>query len=82
MISKQTVYLNADRTKAVEEGAPDARFLLVREGHEISEAEVEKYGATSLLKGSKSEALAQNESPAPQNRESAMPKLRKRSKGK
>lgn len=50
MISSQTVFLNADRTKAVKEGDKDAKFLLVKEGVEISEAEAAKYeGAAALI---------------------------------
>lgn len=50
MIAKQSVYLNTDRSKAVAEGDKDARWLLVREGHEISEGEADKYdGAASLI---------------------------------
>lgn len=53
MKASQSVYLNFDRTKAVPEGHADARFLLVREDHEIDDAEVEKYDGASSLVGSK-----------------------------
>lgn len=50
MIAKQTVYLTEDRKNAVPEGDKDARFLLVRAGHEVNEAELEKYeGAQDLV---------------------------------
>lgn len=50
MISSQTVYLNSDRTKAVKEGDKDAKFLLVREGGEISDEQAAKYeGAAALI---------------------------------
>lgn len=50
MISKQNVYLNGDRSRAVSEGDKDAKFLLVREGHSIEEGEAEKYdGALDLI---------------------------------
>lgn len=47
MIAKETLFLNADKSKAVPQGDKDARFLLVREGQEISEADAEKYGVKS-----------------------------------
>lgn len=47
MISKQSIYLDADRKKAVAEGDKDGKFLLVRAGHEVNE--LEKYeGAEEL----------------------------------
>lgn len=49
MIAKQTVYLTGDRSKVVPEGDKDARFLLVREGHEINEALVEQHDALDLV---------------------------------
>lgn len=93
MISKQTVFLNADRTNAVKEGDPKARFLLVRQGHEIAESIVEKYSGAAALVGSGKDApqsefaeshpLAQagDGSPTPSNREGDL-KLKKRSRGK
>ena len=38
-VSKQTLYLNADKTKLVPEGDPDAAFLFVREGSAVNESE-------------------------------------------
>lgn len=52
MIAKQTVYLDATKTKAVPEGHADARFLLVREGAEIDEKEFEQYEGADKLIGS------------------------------
>lgn len=50
MIAKQTVFLSSDRSKAVPEGDADAKFLLVREGHEIEPETAEKYeGAVDLI---------------------------------
>lgn len=66
MIAKQSVFLNSDHSKAVPEGDPDAKFLLVRAGHDISEAQVERYDALNLVNsavsGEKPEAP---KSPAP-----------------
>lgn len=62
MKSNQTVYLNADKSKAVPEGDPDARFLLVREGHELDDKIAEQYeGAIELMSQT---ASAPKESPA------------------
>jgi hypothetical protein len=41
--SKQAVYLDGSRKKAVPENHPDAAFLLVGAGCEIDEKEVDKY---------------------------------------
>lgn len=43
MISPKTYYLTEDRENVVEEGDPKAKFLLVREGQEIADADAEKY---------------------------------------
>lgn len=40
------LYLNADKTKVVEEGDPEAAFLLVASGGQLPEEEAEKYGLT------------------------------------
>jgi hypothetical protein len=62
MISKQSVYLNADRSKAVPEGHQDARFLLVREGHDIEQSEIEKYDGAAGLIGAKAKGPSVDES--------------------
>lgn len=70
MIAAKTVYLNADRTKAVAEGDKDARSLLVREGGEISDETVAKYeGAAALLGGAKKAPRAE---PVVETREPAV----------
>lgn len=80
MIAKETLFLTADREKVVKEGDPKAQFLLVREGHELPDVTAEKYG----VKGEKSSPspapgkASAADSPAPQNREDALPNLRKR----
>lgn len=69
MIAKQTVYLNFDRTEAVPEGHADAKFLLVREGHDIEESLVEKHDAMELVN-----SASNNPPPAPApSREAAPP---------
>lgn len=64
MIAKQAVYLTQDRQTAVPEGHKDAKFLLVREGHEIDEALVEKHDAADLV-GSVSKVKAPEPEPIP-----------------
>lgn len=61
MIAKQSVYLTADRSQVVPEGHADAKFLLVRVGHEIEEALVEKHNALDLVNSEATEKPA----PAP-----------------
>jgi hypothetical protein len=66
MISKQTVYLNAQRTLAVKEGDSRAQYLLVRAGHEVPDAEVDRYeGAAALVgKSAKADPAAETSAPA------------------
>lgn len=44
------LYLNADKTKIVEEGDPAARFVLGGPGSEISDADAKLYGLEEYLK--------------------------------
>lgn len=45
--SDKALYLNADKSQVVEEGSPDAAFLLVGAGSEIDDADAKKYGLKS-----------------------------------
>jgi hypothetical protein len=66
MISKQAVYLDSERKRAVPEGHKDARFLLVREGHEVEEALVEKYdGAADLVNSAPKKRMEEPPPPKP-----------------
>jgi hypothetical protein len=57
MISKQAVY---------PEGHKDARFLLVREGHEVEEALVEQYaGAADLVNSAPKKRMEEPPAPEP-----------------
>lgn len=49
MIAKQSVYLNLERDKALPEGHEDAKFLLVRAGQEVAEADLDRYEGTADL---------------------------------
>lgn len=69
MIAKQTVFLTGDRSQAVPEGHADAKFLLVREGHDIEEALIEKHDAMDLVN---SAATAKPE-PAPSREHAPAP---------
>ena len=62
MKAEKTIYLNRDKTKVVREDSPDAAFLLVRAGSEISNAEAQRYG---LLPKS---AAASKDPPMPRNK--------------
>lgn len=48
--SDRALYLNADRTEVVEEGDPEAAFLLVGAGSEIDDADAARYGLGSHAK--------------------------------
>jgi hypothetical protein len=48
--SEKALYLNADKTKVLEEGDAEAAFLLVGAGSEIEDAEAAKYGLGSQAK--------------------------------
>lgn len=79
MIANKTLFLTEDRQSVVPEGDPKAKFLLVREGNELSDALAEKYG----VKGDKKPAPADEPpqgGPAPQNREATMRQLKTRGK--
>lgn len=74
-ISTKTLYLNADRTKVLEDGDPDAAFLLVRAGSAVNEEAVARLEATGLkvtipTEGAKAKAPADNKavSKAPANK--------------
>lgn len=38
------LYVNADRSKIVDEDSPDAAFLLAAAGHTVSDEDVKRYG--------------------------------------
>lgn len=46
--SDKALFLNADRTEVVEEGSPDAAFLLVGAGSSLDDNEAAKYGLKSV----------------------------------
>lgn len=43
-VSDRRIYLNADKSAAVNEDSPDAAFLLAAEGGVVSDEDVKKYG--------------------------------------
>jgi hypothetical protein len=45
--SDKRYFLTVDRSRAVEEGHPEAAFLLVGVGGELDDATAERYGLTS-----------------------------------
>lgn len=62
----QRLYLNADKTKVVKEGSPDAAFLFATPGKEIPAAEAEKYGLTKSAK--KADSPEDKKAAAPANK--------------
>lgn len=72
MIAKQTVYLNEAKTKAVPDGDPSARFLLVREGHDVEPALVDKYeGAGDLVSSAPKQKKESAPAPSPSESQQA-----------
>lgn len=65
MIADRRLWLTADRARVVEEGDPEAAFLFVTPGKEISDSDAEKYG----LKRSAKPGAKQADEPA--NKEAA-----------
>jgi hypothetical protein len=51
MVSKQRVFVTADRKRAVPESSPDAAYLLIHEGGEIHPEELAKYTGAEALCG-------------------------------
>lgn len=62
--SDRALYLNADKTEVVEEGDPNAAFLLVGAGSEIDDADAAKYGLKSASKTEDKAVAAPNEDKA------------------
>jgi hypothetical protein len=58
--AEKRLWLNADRSKVVEDGDPDARFLLAAPGQEVHPSIAEKYG----LKQKKAPANKKKKAPA------------------
>jgi hypothetical protein len=52
------IYLNADKTAIAEEGSPEAAFLLVGPGGEVSDADAVKYGLMDAPKSAPSDPRA------------------------
>lgn len=43
-VSKERLYVNADKSKVVPEDSPEAAFLLVGQGGELTNEQVKQYG--------------------------------------
>lgn len=70
--AKETHFLNADKSKTVKEDSPDAAFLLVREGMEISEEDAKTYGVKTSDEAPDVESKAVESTP--ENKAVEMPK--------
>lgn len=54
--SDKRLYLNADRSEIVEEGSPEATFLLVSEGGTVSTEDAKKYGLSAKARDAAEES--------------------------
>lgn len=70
MIADRKLFLTADRERVVEEGDPDAAFLLAAPGKQISDADAERYGLKPKAKAEAKQADEPDnkEAPAPANK--------------
>lgn len=50
-VTDRRLYLDASRSRVVEEGDPAAAFLLASAGKELDAATVERYGLAKAVKG-------------------------------
>lgn len=77
---ERRLFLNADKTKVVEQGDPEARFVLGGEGSQIPNEDAVKYGLLPAKEAVKDtvpgEAKAVTE--APENKAVTMPKGKKK----
>lgn len=62
--SDKALFLNADRTEVVEEGSPDAAFLLVGAGSSLDDNEAAKYGLKNSSKAEDKAVAAPDEDKA------------------
>lgn len=67
MIAKQTLFFTGDRKQVVPEGHPEAKFLFVREGSEIADAEVEKNNCAALVDSPAKKKQAEPQQQEPSN---------------
>lgn len=68
MQADRKLWLTADRERVVEDGDPDAAFLLAAEGDELDDEDVERYG---LNRSQKKAASAENKQTAPAENKAA-----------
>jgi hypothetical protein len=78
-LSDKRLYLNADKSKVVEEDDPDASYLLVAAGGQVSDEHAKQYGLKAKEKAeAKAEEKAESE-PAETKQVSAPPENKSRS---
>jgi hypothetical protein len=58
-VYKKRLYLNADKTKVVEEGSEEAAWLLGGEGSPVTDEDIEKYGLKKSQYGPADEAVTE-----------------------
>jgi hypothetical protein len=75
--SDKRLYLNADRSKVVDEESADAAYLLVNAGGELTDAQAKQYGLSTKAKAAADDAAepeTKQISAAPENKAQTMEK--------
>lgn len=62
--TEKRLYVNADRSKIVEEDSEEAAFLLAGAGHELSDEDATRYGLTEAKAKAPAENKAKTAAPA------------------
>lgn len=71
--SDKRLYVNADRSKIVEEDSPEAAYLLVGAGGQVSDEDAKKYGLKEPKPAAKAaEAESKQVDAPPENKARAM----------
>jgi hypothetical protein len=71
--SDMRLWLNSDKSRVVEDGDPDASFLLAAPGQLISDKDVERYGIKSGRKNKPSKEPVQTAAPKPDENKAQEP---------
>lgn len=71
--SDKRLYVNADKSKVVEEDSPEAAFLLVGEGGTVSDEDAKKYGLKAPQRTEVTEVESESkQEPEPENKARTM----------
>ena len=77
--SEKRLYLNADKSKVVEEDDPDASYLLVAAGGQVSDEHAKQYGLKAKEKAEAKVEDKAEEAPAETKQVSAPPENKSKS---